>query len=132
MDSISLWNYEKSKARTDSGVPIAHPVSLPNQNFESGNLHGSVPLKKIAAVTSIMLLFSSLPAQQQTAGDKLDLTTLAQIKTEAYDHSQIMEALCYMSEVYGPRVNNSRNHRAAAEWAGVFTLSKGFDDECEV
>ncbi len=28
-----------------------------------------------------------------------------------------MENLFYISEVYGPRVNNSRNHRAAAEWA---------------
>ena len=28
-----------------------------------------------------------------------------------------MENLFYMSEVYGPRVTNSKNHRAAAEWA---------------
>ena len=63
-----------------------------------------------------LLLISSATAQQP-AGDKVDLDALAQIKTEAYQHSQVMENLFYMSEVYGPRVNNSRNHRAAAEWA---------------
>jgi hypothetical protein len=42
---------------------------------------------------------------------------LTQIKNEAFQHSQVMENLFYISEVYGPRVTNSRNHRAAAEWA---------------
>ena len=68
-----------------------------------------------AATCAALLLLSTAPAQQ--AGDKVDLATLAQIKTEAYDHSQAMETLYNISEVYGPRVNNSRNHRAAAEWA---------------
>ena len=56
------------------------------------------------------------PAQEQ-GGDKVDLGALTQIKNEAFQHSQVMENLFYISEVYGPRVNNSRNHRAAAEWA---------------
>jgi hypothetical protein len=62
-----------------------------------------------------LVLLSAATAQD--AGDKVDLDALAQIKTEAYRHSQVMENLYYMSEVYGPRVTNSRNHRAAAEWA---------------
>ncbi len=67
---------------------------------------------------ALLLSFSapSLPAQEQ-AGDKVDLQVLEQIKDQAYQHSQVMENLYYISEVYGPRVNNSRNHRAAAEWA---------------
>lgn len=73
-------------------------------------------LKQVAAMASAVLLLSSATAQQP-AGDKVDLDALAQIKTEAFDHSQVMENLYYLSEVYGPRVNNSRNHRAAAEWA---------------
>jgi hypothetical protein len=56
------------------------------------------------------------PAQQQD-GDKVDLAALTRIKNEAFQNSQVMENLFYISEVYGPRVNNSRNHRAAAEWA---------------
>lgn len=69
-----------------------------------------------AAMVTALLLIAAAPAQEQ-AGDRVDLDTLAQIKTEAYQHSQVMENLYYVSEVYGPRVNNSRNHRAAAEWA---------------
>ncbi len=64
----------------------------------------------IAAFTGV-----GLPAQQ--AGDAVDLAVLTAIKHEAFDRSQVMENLFYLSEVYGPRVNNSRNHRAAAEWA---------------
>src|SRR6516165_5326026 len=54
---------------------------------------------------------------QATGGDKVDLDALAQIKTEAFEHSQVMENLFWMSEVYGPRVTNSANHKLAAEWA---------------
>ena len=72
--------------------------------------------RSAAAIAAALLLLSSVPAQEQ-AGDKVDLNVLAQIKQEAFQHSQVMENLFYMSEVYGPRVNNSRNHRAAAEWA---------------
>ncbi len=56
------------------------------------------------------------PAQTDT-GDRLDLDALTNIKREAFNRSQVMENLYYISDVYGPRVNNSRNHRAAAEWA---------------
>jgi carboxypeptidase Q len=72
--------------------------------------------KHAATMVAALLLISSA-STQEPSGDKVDLATLAQIKQEAYQHSQVMENLYYMSEVYGPRVNNSRNHRAAAEWA---------------
>ncbi|SFS21460.1 Peptidase family M28 [Granulicella pectinivorans] len=72
--------------------------------------------RQAAVAATALLLLSSAPAQE-TAGDKVDVATLAQIKHEAFQDSHVMENLFYMSEVYGPRVNNSRNHRAAAEWA---------------
>jgi carboxypeptidase Q len=72
--------------------------------------------KQGGTMVTALLLLSSATAQAP-AGDKVDLDVLAQIKQQAFDHSQVMENLFYMSEVYGPRVNNSRNHRAAAEWA---------------
>jgi hypothetical protein len=77
------------------------------------NLHR---FKQVAVMFTTLLLISFATAQE-LAGDKVDLDALAQIKNEAYQHSQVMENLYYMSEVYGPRVTNSRNHRAAAEWA---------------
>ena len=62
-------------------------------------------------------LTAALALPSAHAQDTVDLATLAQIKHEAFDNSKVMENLFYLSEVYGPRVNNSRNHRAAAEWA---------------
>ena len=82
--------------------------------------------RQAVAIATAFLLIPSVPAQE--AGDKVDLATLAQIKQEAFDHSQVMENLYYISEVYGPRVNNSRNHRAAAEWA-VAQIEDDLDPE---
>ena len=70
-----------------------------------------------AAACTVTLLFTAVAPAQDQGGDKVDLGALTQIKNEAFQHSQVMENLFYISEVYGPRVNNSRNHRAAAEWA---------------
>lgn len=58
----------------------------------------------------------TLPAQQ-AASEPVDLAVLTQIKAQAFQNSQVMEHLFYLSEVYGPRVNNSPNYRHAAEWA---------------
>ncbi len=67
------------------------------------------------AACAAVFAVSALSGQQ--VSDTVDLATLTAIKHEAFDRSQVMENLYYLSEVYGPRVNNSRNHRAAAEWA---------------
>jgi len=78
---------------------------------------------RLAAAVCCVTLFSTstgtrpASAQQENGADKVDLGALTAIKNEAFNHSQVMENLFYISEVYGPRVNNSRNHRAAAEWA---------------
>ena len=69
----------------------------------------------VVSCTAVLLLTAA--SAQEKGGDKVDLAALTQIKTEAFQNSQVMENLYYISEVYGPRVTNSRNHRAAAEWA---------------
>ena len=69
------------------------------------------------AAAIVTALFIPASFAQAPGGDKVDLDALAQIKTEAFQHSQVMENLFWMSEVYGPRVTNSRNHQLAAEWA---------------
>jgi hypothetical protein len=65
---------------------------------------------------AILSLLAALPATAQQA-EPVDLGVLNQIKWEAFNNSQVMDHLFYLSEVYGPRVTNSANHRAAAEWA---------------
>lgn len=72
-------------------------------------------LKLAGGACALGLLFASAAGAQD--GDKVDLSALTQIKNEAFQHSQVMDSLFYISEVYGPRITNSRNHRAAAEWA---------------
>jgi hypothetical protein len=72
--------------------------------------------KQAATMVTALLLLTAASAQEM-GGDKVDLDTLAQIKNEAFQHSQVMENLFWMSEVYGPRVTNSANHKLAAEWA---------------
>jgi carboxypeptidase Q len=63
------------------------------------------------------LLLAAMPlAAQEVAPEKIDLTVLHEIKNQAFQHSQVMEHLFYIADVYGPRVTDSPNHHAAAEW----------------
>ena len=48
---------------------------------------------------------------------KLDLGLVTRIKTEAYDHSKVMDHLSWLSDVYGPRLTASPEFFQAAEWA---------------
>src|SRR5579862_3882734 len=45
------------------------------------------------AAAMVTALFLIPPSFAQTGGDKIDLDALAQIKTEAFQHSQVMENL---------------------------------------
>jgi hypothetical protein len=42
---------------------------------------------------------------------------LSRIRKEAMERSQIMKTMHMFTDVYGPRLTGSPNHRAAAEWA---------------
>lgn len=66
---------------------------------------------------SALLLLAAMPLAGQQAQEHIDLSVLNQIKDQAFNHSKVMEHLFYISDVYGPRVNGSPNHHAAAEWA---------------
>ncbi|HLY19622.1 MAG TPA: M28 family peptidase [Bryobacteraceae bacterium] len=48
---------------------------------------------------------------------KFDLGLVGRIKTEAYDHSKVMDHLSWLSDVYGPRLTASPEFFQAAEWA---------------
>ncbi len=53
----------------------------------------------------------------QTMEEQIDTTALAKIKNEGMNHSQVMEVLSYLSDVYGPRLAWSPEYKEAAEWA---------------
>src|SRR5579872_2472695 len=42
---------------------------------------------------------------------------IARIKMEGFQHSQVMDTLSWLSDVYGPRLTGSPPLRQAAEWA---------------
>jgi carboxypeptidase Q len=51
------------------------------------------------------------------AEERIDPDVNARIRQEAMANSQIMRTLHILTDVYGPRVTGSPNHKAAAEWA---------------
>lgn len=50
------------------------------------------------------------------AQEKIDLATLHQIKDQAFQHSQVMETLFYLTDVNGPRITASPGFFGAADW----------------
>lgn len=51
------------------------------------------------------------------AEEKVDLSVLNRIKTEAFSKSKAMDTMFYLTDVYGPRLTNSPNFKAAGDWA---------------
>ena len=51
------------------------------------------------------------------AGERVDLDAIYKIKAEGLERSQVMDTVWYLTDVYGPRLTNSPNIRAAAAWA---------------
>lgn len=50
----------------------------------------------------------------------------ARIRKEGMENSRIMRTMHYLTDVYGPRLTGSPNHKAAAEWAAKEMTSWGF------
>jgi carboxypeptidase Q len=50
------------------------------------------------------------------ANDAPDYDAIYKIKDEGFNRSQVMEIESYLTDVYGPRLTNSPNVRAAGEW----------------
>jgi carboxypeptidase Q len=51
------------------------------------------------------------------AQEKVDLAVVHRIRAEAFEHSQVMDHLFYLADVYGPRVADSPKYLEAAAWA---------------
>jgi carboxypeptidase Q len=69
--------------------------------------------RRVVAIGLVMGLVC-LPLLAQTSADK-DL--LERIRKEEKDNSQIMKTMHMFTDVYGPRLTGSPNHKNAAEWA---------------
>jgi hypothetical protein len=63
----------------------------------------------------LLLVVAVLPLRAQAPG-AADLNAIYQIKDEGFNHSQIMEIMSYLTDIYGPRLTNSPNIKQAAQW----------------
>ena len=50
------------------------------------------------------------------AEEKVDLTVINRIKSEAFENSKVMDHLFFLTDVHGPRLTGSPNFQAAADW----------------
>ena len=71
-------------------------------------------LKARSIALCLIVSLSCVSLLAQTAADK-DL--LERIRKEEKDNSQIMKTMHMLTDVYGPRLTGSPNHKHAAEWA---------------
>ena len=80
-------------------------------------------LKRFVAF-SLVLSLLSLPAFAQNGGGDV----LTRIRAEALERSQIMKTMHVFTDLYGPRLTGSPNHKAAAEWAVKQMTAWGFEN----
>lgn len=79
-------------------------------------------------VAPLLLALAGSVALLQAAGpEPIDHAVNARIRAEARERSQIMQTLHMLTDVYGPRLTGSPNHKAAAEWAVAEMQAWGFD-----
>src|SRR5277367_4051018 len=62
-------------------------------------------------------LLALLAVSALVAQDRSDLNIVNQIKAEAFEHSQVMDTLGYLTDIYGPRLTASPEFLQAAQWA---------------
>lgn len=74
----------------------------------------------LSLLTLVSICFQATFAQVPDINDK--------IREEGMKNSQIMKTLHVLTDVYGPRLTGSPNHKAAAEWSVKQMKSWGFDD----
>jgi carboxypeptidase Q len=74
------------------------------------------------------LLVLPLLAITLSAEEKVDLAVIQRIKTEAFQNSQVMDHLFWITDVYGPRLTGSPGFTAAANWVVKRLKAYGIDD----
>lgn len=72
-------------------------------------------LRRRAIALSLIFSIFALPLFAQTSGR--DKEILERIRKEGMEHSQIMKTMHMFTDVYGPRLTGTPNHKRAAEWA---------------
>jgi len=74
----------------------------------------------------VVVLATVATAVPTAAPETINHDVNARIRKEGRDNSQIMRTMHYLTDVYGPRLTGSPNHKAAAEWAVKQMTEWGF------
>ncbi len=69
---------------------------------------------KTVSASLLTLAIALVPAAPREA---VDTEMNARIRKEGNEHSHILRTVHYLTDVHGPRLTGSPNHKAAAEWA---------------
>jgi hypothetical protein len=67
-------------------------------------------------IPAFLVLFLAIPTIAQMPQEKVDLDAIYRIKDQGLNHSQVMETISYLTDVYGARLTGSPQIKAAAEW----------------
>ena len=68
----------------------------------------------------------AIAAAPAVTSEKIDPEINAKIRAEAENNSQIMKTMHFLTDVHGPRLTGSPNHKAAAEWTVKQMTEWGF------
>jgi hypothetical protein len=74
---------------------------------------------------ALLLLAVSWILVAQTGADSVDTATVARMRAEEMEHSEIMHTLHMLTDRYGPRVTGTPNHEAAVKWVIAETTRWG-------
>ena len=80
---------------------------------------------RIASAAGIALTVAAAAAPP---AERIDHQVNARIREEGQERSQIMKTLHVLTDVYGPRLTGSPNHKAAAEWVLQQMKAWGFEN----
>jgi hypothetical protein len=81
-------------------------------------------LRRSEPALALLLTF----ALTVSAQERLDLGVIHQIKEEAFQNPKVMDTMFQLTDVYGPRLTNSPQFRAAGDWAVKQLKEFGLDN----
>lgn len=76
----------------------------------------SVSRAAFAAVVATVAIAAPLQAPLQAQSEPVDAAAMAKIRDEAFNRSQVMTIMSYLTDVYGPRLTGSPIARRAADY----------------
>jgi hypothetical protein len=85
-------------------------------------------LRRLQPALALALTLSLTVSAQDRVPERVDLNVIHQIKTEAFQNPKVMDTVFQLTDVYGPRLTNSPQFRAAGEWAVKQLKEYGLDN----